>query len=137
MTKPRHALTEGKDLDFLCFNSLLPFLSRLLELGAFRNHSTIESLLAVKPPKHTTSCHIHWKDHILDTPFFESQALSRAGKIERAEAFGRRMKNLGIRAGMPEPPTQHDWRAEGLFKTAWFSIPRVLKGIIIFKIKHY
>ena len=117
MTRPRHALTEGKDPDLLCFNSLLPFLSKLLKLDAFRDHSTIESLLAVKPPKHTRSCHIHWRDDILKMPFFESQSQNRAGQIERAEAFGRRSGNLGIRVGMPEPPTQHDWRAEGLFKT--------------------
>jgi hypothetical protein len=45
---------RGKDPD-LCLDSLLPFLSKLLEVRAFRDHETIEDLLAVEPPKHARS----------------------------------------------------------------------------------
>jgi hypothetical protein len=112
---------EGKDPDLLCLNSLLPFLSKLLELRAFRDYETIEDLLAVKPPKHARSCHIQWRDDFLEAPFFESQSTTRVGRIETSAAFSRRNADLGIRAGMPEPPTQHDWRAEGLFKTGMYA----------------
>ncbi|KKY22682.1 putative carbonic anhydrase 2 [Phaeomoniella chlamydospora] len=107
---PRHALTEGKDPSLLCFNSLLPFLSKFLEMKVFRDHQTIEDLLAIEPPKHARACHVRWKDEILETPFFISQSTTRVSRIETASEFSRRIASLGIRTGMPKPPTQHDWR---------------------------
>jgi hypothetical protein len=90
-------------------------------MRAFRDHKTIEDLLAVEPQKHTRAYHIQWRDDILEAPFFESQSTTRVGRIETSGAFSRRNGDLGVRVGMPEPPTQHDWRAEGLFKTGTYA----------------
>jgi hypothetical protein len=88
-------------------------LAKLLSIHAFRDYSTIEDLLKVVPPKDTKSFPIVWREDLLEQPFYSSA--SGDGSIETASAFHRRLISAGIRAGFPEPPTIHDWRANSLF----------------------
>jgi hypothetical protein len=70
-------------------------------------------LLDIVPPKETKSYHIAWSEDLLEKPFYSSAC--RGGEIEKANAFHRRLIEAGVRAGFPEPPTIHDWRANALF----------------------
>jgi hypothetical protein len=88
-------------------------LAKLLSIDAFRDHRTIEELFTVVPPGHAISYNIPWRGDLLDEPFFLSP--TREGSIETAGAFSKRNDKLGYRAGFPEPPTMHDWRANALF----------------------
>lgn len=99
----------------LCLNPMLPFLARLVVHGAFRDYDTIEELLNIKPPD-DEMLQLHWKDELLDTPFFKAQSTRNSGeRIETAAAFSKRFRAWGLRAGYPKPPTGHDFRAEGLY----------------------
>ncbi len=80
---------------------------------AFRDYDTIESILEITPPKESSGVVIAWRDDLLEKPFFSSA--TGDGSIETASAFHRRLIDAGIRAGFPEPPTMHDWRANALF----------------------
>lgn len=99
----------------LCFNPMLPFLARLLVHGAFRDYDTIEELLDIIPPE-DEMLQLHWRAELLDTPFFKAQSTQNSGeRIETADAFSKRHRAWGLRAGYPKPPTGHDFRAEGLY----------------------
>jgi hypothetical protein len=89
----------------------------MLVLDAFRDYSTIGELFGIVPSSEDEVVQIHWKEELLDTPFFVSQSTKGADKIETAAAFSKRHADLGRRAGFPKPPTIHNWRAEGLFLT--------------------
>lgn len=98
---------------------MLPFLARLLVHGAFRDYTTVEELLRIKPPN-DEMLQLHWKDELLDTPFFKAQSSKDSEeRIETAAAFSKRFRAWGLRAGYPKPPTGHDFRAEGLY---WIGI---------------
>ncbi|EXJ88025.1 hypothetical protein A1O1_04952 [Capronia coronata CBS 617.96] len=113
--RPQHALYEGAVPVILCFNPMLPFLARLLVHGAFRDYDTIEELFGIIPPD-DEMLQLHWKDEVLDTPFFKAQSSkSSTDRIETADAFSKRNRALGLRAGHSKPPTGHDFRAEGLY----------------------
>ncbi|KID85245.1 hypothetical protein MAJ_11226, partial [Metarhizium majus ARSEF 297] len=96
--RPTHDLSEGDEPHRLCFNALLPYLSRLLKLQAFRDFKTILELFSVQPPENLASCQIHWREDLLDTPFFLSQSKDTQDRIESAGAFSRRSEDVGIRA---------------------------------------
>lgn len=99
----------------LCFNPILPFLARLIVHGAFRDYDTIEELLGILPPE-DEMLQLHWKDELLDTPFFKARSSRNSEeRIETAGAFSKRQQAWGHRAGYPKPPTGHDFRAEGLY----------------------
>jgi hypothetical protein len=94
---------------------MLPFLARLLVHGAFRDYHTIEELLSIMPPE-GEMLQLYWRDELLDNPFFKNQSTKNSEeKIETADAFSKRLRALGLRAGYPKPPTVHDFRAEGLY----------------------
>ncbi|KAF2476153.1 uncharacterized protein BDR25DRAFT_350441 [Lindgomyces ingoldianus] len=111
--KPKNTIEEGRVEAPLYTNSLLFTLARLLSRRAFRDHSTIESLLDVIPPKNMNSVTIAWRDDILEQPVYYKP--TRDTDIETANAYHTRITDSGIRAGLLEPPTTHDWRAYVLF----------------------
>jgi len=47
---------------------------------------------------------------MLNRPFYDNQT----GNIEKTNSFSSRLNGLGRRAGYPNPPMIHDFRAEGL-----------------------
>lgn len=65
--RPKNSLAEGRKPDILCFNPLLPFLTNLLYIFAFRDYSTIEELPDIIPPEHTQSQVTH---HLLQLVFY-------------------------------------------------------------------
>jgi hypothetical protein len=93
---------------------------------AFRDYETLEELLALTPTEEQESFQIYWKDEVLDKPFYLAQSSKGAAKIESAGSFSARHRDLGLRAGFPQPPTIHDWRAEGLFLTGLFISKQLL-----------
>ena len=93
-------------------------MARLLAYGAFENYSTVDELLRISPPDDGVQV-LEWKSDFLETPFFRSQS---SDNIETAGAFSRRLRELGLRAGYPTPPRNHDIRAEGLHLMGTFSM---------------
>ncbi len=71
----------------------------------------MEELLAIEPPE-DEMYHLQQNENVLGTPFF---SVISSGKMEKAETFSRRLRELGVRAGYLRPPTIHDFRAEGLY----------------------
>ncbi|KAK0710202.1 hypothetical protein B0T26DRAFT_724321 [Lasiosphaeria miniovina] len=99
----------------LICNPMLPILAILVATKAFRDYETIEDLLAIQSLE-GEMLHLQWRESIRDLPFFKSiSARAAPGKIETANAFSRRIRQLGFRAGYPRPPTIHDFRAEDLY----------------------
>jgi hypothetical protein len=117
INRSKNALSEGREPDLLCFNTLLPYLAHLLNTRAFRDFSTIEELLAYTPPEYASAAHMPWREDLLEEPFF---VRASGGRIETAGAFGKRNADAGIRAGLFPPPTMHDWRAYTLYKIGKF-----------------
>ncbi|KDN70506.1 hypothetical protein CSUB01_07951 [Colletotrichum sublineola] len=113
--RPQHSLYEGLGQMPLICNPMLPILAILVAEKAFKDYSTLAELLAIEPADDEMR-QLRWNDSILDQPFFKSTSSKRTTrKIETANAFGRRLRALGFRAGYPRPPTVHDFRAEGLY----------------------
>jgi hypothetical protein len=128
LLRPKNSISEGYEKAPLFCNSLLFTLAKLLSRNAFRDFSTIESLLEFVPPKDTRSYPIAWRDDLLEQPFF--LGAGRNGSIETASAFHRRQKDAGIRACFPDPPTMHDWRANSLFLIGkYIAFYRVCDGV--------
>ncbi|KND89402.1 hypothetical protein TOPH_06078, partial [Tolypocladium ophioglossoides CBS 100239] len=110
-----HSLYEGLVPMPLICNAMLPILAILISAKAFSGYDTIEDLLALEPSE-GEMMHLQWRDSILDEPFFKSMSSRRTrGSIETAVAVRRRLRALGFRAGYANPPTIHDFRAEGLY----------------------
>ena len=77
---------------------------------AFRDYRTLEELLELEP--FDDEMHqIHFKQDVLNKPFFEMSN----GKIQKANSFGKDLRDFGFRAGYLRAPTIHDFRAEGLY----------------------
>jgi hypothetical protein len=97
----------------------------MLALDAFRDYSTTEELFDIVPSSEDEVVQIHWKEELLDTPFFISQSTKGTDKIETAAAFSKRHPDLSRRAGFPKPSTIHNWRAEGLYLIDTYAPRRV------------
>jgi hypothetical protein len=104
-------------------------LVKLIRTQSFRDYTTVEELFALRPTEEEPIIEIYWKKDLLNKPFYLSQSSGRSEKIETADAFSVRHRNLGLRAGFPIPPTIHDWRAEGLFLTS-IDLPSALLSIV-------
>ncbi|KAK2022058.1 hypothetical protein LX32DRAFT_574259 [Colletotrichum zoysiae] len=112
---PAHSLYEGLVQMPLICNPMLPILAILVAEKAFKDYSTLTELLAIEPAD-DEMLQLRWNDRILDQPFFKSaSSKGTTRKIETANAFSRRLRELGFRAGYPCPPRVHDFRAEGLY----------------------
>ncbi|KAL2273120.1 hypothetical protein FJTKL_04930 [Diaporthe vaccinii] len=113
--RPQHVIYEGLAAMPLLCNGMLPILAIAIAAKAFRDCDTIEDLLALEPVE-GAMLHLQWKDSVLEQPFFKTLSSRRAqGKIETAGALSKRLRALGLRAGYINPPTIHDFRAEGLY----------------------
>ncbi|KIW99556.1 uncharacterized protein Z518_11295 [Rhinocladiella mackenziei CBS 650.93] len=96
--RPQHALYEGGVPMILCLNPMLPFLARLVVHGAFRDYDTIKQLFRISPPE-DEMLQLHWKDELLDTPFFKAQFTKDfEERIETAGAFSKIHRAWGASA---------------------------------------
>lgn len=112
VARPEHTVYEGLvPVPLLC-NPMLPILAKAITKNAIRDYRTIDELLGIEPPDEEMYP-FHLNESVLDIPFFQDPA----GKMQKATAFGNRLKALGLCAGYPRPPTIHDFRAEGLVLT--------------------
>ncbi|KAF1964847.1 hypothetical protein BU23DRAFT_630332, partial [Bimuria novae-zelandiae CBS 107.79] len=111
--RPEHALHEGVETRPLFCNPMLVIVAMCIARNAFRDYKSIDEVLALEPPKDEQMVQLHWNPSVRDLPFFEGSD----GKMETASAFGRYLREWGFRAGYNEPPTVHDFRAEGLILT--------------------
>lgn len=93
-------------------------LARAIADNAFRDYSTMEELLDIKPPE-DEMYHLRQSDGVLDKSFFH---VISTGDMEKADTFSRRLRELGARAGYLRPPTIHDFRAEGLYLVGMFPL---------------
>jgi hypothetical protein len=105
----RQAIHEGSESRPFILNLILPMLAMSVARGAIRDYSTIEELLEIPPPEKEIY-RLYWKPCMLDKPFYENQT----GEIKKANSFSSRLNGLGRCTGYPNPPTIHDFRAEGL-----------------------
>ncbi|KAF2685016.1 hypothetical protein K458DRAFT_301100, partial [Lentithecium fluviatile CBS 122367] len=111
--RPEHALHEGVETRPLFCNPMLAIVAMCIARNAFRDYKSIDEVLALEPPQDEQMVQLHWNPSVLDLPFFQGSD----GKMETASAFGRYLREWGFRAGYNEPPTVHDFRAEGLILT--------------------
>jgi hypothetical protein len=107
--RPKNSIPEMEgQAPFYCQSRLFT-LARLLHRNAFRDHSAMESIFDVAPPKPMKSVTIAWKKEILEQPFYSR--IESDNEIEKANGYHSRHMEAGIRAGMAEPPSTHDGRA--------------------------
>ena len=101
-----------EDAPILAFNALAFILVIGLANNAFRDHNTLEQILAIIPPEGEATIVIEWDPDKVDEPVFKGSN----GKIEKAKAFGRSLAHVGRRAGYEQNITIHDSRREVLTK---------------------
>ena len=87
---------------------MLPMLAILLASNAFRDYKTVDGVFSIPPPPEGEVHVLEWSDP--DIPFFADGD----GRIQKASSYSGDLRALGHRAGYPEPPTVHDFRAESL-----------------------
>lgn len=116
MNRLEHSVHEGLEPRPLFCNPVLTILARAIADYVFRDYSTMEELLEIEPPEDEIY-HLRQNKSVLSKPFFH---VISTGEIEKADTFSRRLRELGIRAGYLQPPTIHDFRAEGLYLISLF-----------------
>ncbi|KAI0525805.1 hypothetical protein F5B22DRAFT_587822 [Xylaria bambusicola] len=97
----------------LYMNPMLFFLAIFYARGALRDYrgaQGLSRLLDLKVPPGQKQILIHWHQSVLNQPVFSGPS----GKILTAGAFTKELRPAEIRAGFPDPPSLHDYRAEGL-----------------------
>jgi hypothetical protein len=111
-TRPQHSLHEAllPTPPPLFWNPILTYLAIFISKGACRLFKTMESLLELEPPAGDEMYEVEWDPSILNEPFFQKGS----GDIDTASVYSRRLRDLGFRANYIVPPTNHDFRAEGL-----------------------
>ncbi|KAJ7648133.1 hypothetical protein FB45DRAFT_1102841 [Roridomyces roridus] len=117
--RPEHSLHEGLEERPLFCNPILTHLAMFIAKGAFRDYKTMEELLALEPPDDEEMYLLRWEPEVYDRPIYQR----KDGKMESASTFSNRLRSLAHRAGYPNPPTIHDFRAEGLFRIGNFYSP--------------
>ncbi|KAG6901097.1 hypothetical protein C0995_000798 [Termitomyces sp. Mi166 len=117
--RPEHSLHEGLEERPLFCNPILTHLAMFIAKGAFRDYKTMEELLALEPPDEEEMYLLRWEPEMYDRPIYQR----KDGKMESASTFSNRLRGLAHRAGYPNPPTVHDFRAEGLFRIGNFYSP--------------
>ena len=116
--RPEHSVHEGLEPKPLLFNPVLTMLVKAVADDAFRDYRTVEELLEIEPLDEEMH-HLGFKKDVLNKPFFEVST----GKIQKANTFGKHLRDLGSRAGYVRPPTVHDFRAEGLYLIGALPVP--------------
>ncbi|KAK6843373.1 hypothetical protein PG987_004233 [Apiospora arundinis] len=99
----------------LFMNPIMFLLVIFCAKGALREYHGMEGLsklLDLEVSEHPGFKCIQWDRTVLDLPVFSSAS----GSILKAATVSGALRELGIRSGCPEPPTLHDFRAEGLTK---------------------
>ncbi|KAI0398860.1 hypothetical protein F4802DRAFT_613315 [Xylaria palmicola] len=76
----------------------------------YRGAEGLSQLLNLRVPPGQSQILIHWHRSVLGQPIFSGPS----GKMLRANAFGKELRSAEIRAGFPDPPSLHCYRAEGL-----------------------
>ena len=70
----------------------------------------MEELLDLEPLLDDEMYQLEWDPNIRDVPFFQRST----GEVDTAGVYSRRLRDLGVRSSYAVPPTNHDFRAEGL-----------------------
>ncbi len=99
-----------EDAPILAFNAVAFILAIALANNAFRDHSTLEEILAIRPPVGEATVAIDWSWEKRNEPVFKDGD----GKIEKSSAFGHNLAEVGHRAGYEQNITVRDARREVL-----------------------
>ncbi|ELQ32919.1 hypothetical protein OOU_Y34scaffold01015g11 [Pyricularia oryzae Y34] len=115
--RPTHILYEHVPGQPLILNPIVFLLAIFLARGAFKSYSTIQQILAVKPPPDQEYWVLDWADRVMNLPVFPTMtAAGLTEKIQTAGAFTNQIRGLSIRAGMERPVTPHGIRRECLIQ---------------------
>ena len=66
----------------------------------------MDELLDTEPPRDEDMYQLHWDLRVLSD-----------GQVDSSHTYCSRLRELGLLAGYIRPPTNHDFRAEGLHVT--------------------
>ncbi|PGH00186.1 hypothetical protein AJ79_08291 [Helicocarpus griseus UAMH5409] len=105
---PEHLLYEGFRARPLLLNPILPLLAMCLAWGLFRDYTTDNEILDIQAPLEGEVYLIEWSTP--NAPLYKGWN----GEVQTASSFDSDRRALGKRAGYIDPPTVHDFRAEGL-----------------------
>jgi hypothetical protein len=98
-------------------NGLLFLLAILISAGAFRDHSTIEDVLAARPPSRRKYRIMEWAEGVSDDPVFPEMSVDGPTKKTKNEtAWGDQCSDWAKRAGFTEGMGLHAPRRETLIK---------------------
>ncbi|OJD24096.1 hypothetical protein ACJ73_04548, partial [Blastomyces percursus] len=117
---PDHLLYEGFRARPLLLNPILALLAMCLAWGLFRDYITDNEILDIQAPPEGEVYLIEWSAP--NAPLYKGWN----GQMQTASSFDSDRRALGKRAGYIDPPTVHDYRAEGLvqIRESW----RLLQG---------
>src|SRR5947209_1475843 len=107
--RPEHTVYEGLEPRPFLESPMLPMLAILLASNAFRDYKTVDAVFSIPAPPEGEVHALKWSDP--DIPFFADGD----GRIQKASSYSGDLRVLGHRAGYPDPPTVHDFRAESLY----------------------
>ncbi|KAI1489434.1 hypothetical protein F5X96DRAFT_679770 [Biscogniauxia mediterranea] len=97
----------------LYLNPFLFCLAIFCATGALRDYKGEDGLMRLLDrklgPKTDRLC-IQWDMSVKGRPIFTGAG----GRIWTADDYGKALREAGIRSGFPNPPSQHDYRREGL-----------------------
>ncbi|KAF3346068.1 Zinc finger protein [Verticillium dahliae VDG2] len=93
-------------------NPILFLLAIFCSAGALKDYEGLDGLLRLLElrPEAKEIIHIQWGRSVLTSPIFSGAK----GRIMTARLFSKELRALLMRAGFPEPPSLHCFRAEGL-----------------------
>ena len=73
----------------------------------------MDELLDIEPPGDEDMYQLYWDLLVLDLPLYQRSD----GQVDSSRTYCSRLPELGFLAGYIRPPTNHDFRAEGLHLT--------------------
>ncbi|OCK73076.1 hypothetical protein K432DRAFT_365291 [Lepidopterella palustris CBS 459.81] len=113
--RPQHPIYEGRTIPLV--DPIIFLLAIALATEAFRDYSTLEEILAVRPAPDMEYAILEWKQDMLDRPFFQTMnSTGPTGKIVSATSFNSTLDGWSIRAGFERGIKIHDVRREALIK---------------------
>ena len=95
----------------LAINAVAFILAIALATNAFRDYSTLEEILAIRPANNEPVV-VEWSLDKLNSPVFTNAT----GNMEKAGNFGQNLADVGHRAGYIQNITVYDGRREALTK---------------------
>ena len=127
--RPTHILYEFLPDQPLLVNPILFILSICIAAGAFKNYTTVEDVLGVKPPQNQRYWVLQWADHILDRPVFPEVSMDGLSqKIQTGASFSKQLKELSLRKGMEAHVTIHSGRRETLIQATSKQVSYMLRS---------